>query len=67
MTIIIAAMQDSLLSIESGKSGWKTHESLRGTHPQWLAFEPRNATVRIVGRLAMYCGRLMMLDRLGIE
>ncbi len=49
MTIIIAAMQDSLLSIESSKTGWKTHESLRGTHPQCLAFDPRNAN-------CAYCG-----------
>jgi hypothetical protein len=49
MTIIIAAMQDSLLSIESSKTGWKTHESLRGTHPQCLAFDPRNGN-------CAYCG-----------
>ena len=49
MTIIIAAMQDSLLSIESSKTGWKSHESLRGTHPQSLAFDPRNAN-------RAYCG-----------
>ena len=49
MTIIIAAMQDSLLSIESSKTGWKTHESLRETHPQCLAFDPRNAN-------RAYCG-----------
>src|SRR6266550_4384589 len=42
MTIIIAAMQDSLLSIESSKTGWKTHESLRRTHPQCLAFDTWN-------------------------
>ena len=49
MTIIIAAMQDSLLSIESSKTRWKTHESLRGTQPQCLAFDPRNAN-------RAYCG-----------
>ena len=42
-------MQDSLLSIESSKTGSKTHESLRGTHPQCLAFDPRNAN-------CAYCG-----------
>jgi hypothetical protein len=30
MTSIIAAMQDSLLLLESSKTGWKTHESLKG-------------------------------------
>jgi len=49
MTIIIAAMQDSLLSIEPSKTGWKTHESLRGTLPQCLAFDPWNAN-------RAYCG-----------
>jgi hypothetical protein len=34
MAIIIAAMQDLLLSFESSKIGWKTHESLKGCHPQ---------------------------------
>jgi hypothetical protein len=33
MTSIIAAMQDSLLLLESSKTGWKTHESLKGSHP----------------------------------
>jgi tetratricopeptide (TPR) repeat protein len=28
MTIIIAAMQDLLISFESSKTGWKTHEAL---------------------------------------
>jgi hypothetical protein len=53
----MAAMQDSLLSIESSKTGWKTYES------SILGMQ----TVCIVGRLAMDCVRLMTLDRLGIE
>src|SRR5438874_10221222 len=50
MTTLIAAMQDSLLTLESStKTGWKTHESLRGTHPQCIAFDPRNSN-------RAYCG-----------
>ena len=33
----------------STKTGWKTHESLRGTHPQCIAFDPRNSN-------NAYCG-----------
>src|SRR5215813_4738095 len=51
MTIIIAAMQDSLLLIESSKTGWKTHESLKGCHPQSLTFDHRNSN-------RVYCGTL---------
>ena len=49
MTILIAAMQDLLLSFESSKTGWKTHESLKGTHPQSVTFDPRNPN-------RAYCG-----------
>ena len=42
MTSIIAAMQDSLLLIESSKTGWKTHESLKGCHPESVTFDHRN-------------------------
>ncbi|HYY40926.1 MAG TPA: hypothetical protein VE692_06720, partial [Nitrososphaera sp.] len=50
-TILMIAMQDSVLTFESSKSGWKkkTYESLKGTHPQCIAFDPSN-TNRI------YCG-----------
>jgi hypothetical protein len=34
MTSILAAMQESLLIIESSKTGWKPHESLEETNPQ---------------------------------
>ena len=41
MTTLIAAMQDSLLTLESStKTGWKTHESLGGTRPQGISFDP---------------------------
>ena len=48
-TIIIAAMQDSILTLESSKTGWKTQESLKGTSPQCIAFDPRNSN-------RAYCG-----------
>ena len=49
MTSIVAAMQDSLLLIESSKTGWKTHEVLKGSHPQSVTFDTRNAN-------RVYCG-----------
>ena len=49
MTTIIVAMQDSILTIESSKTGWKTKESLKGTSPQCIAFDPRNSN-------RAYCG-----------
>ncbi len=49
MTTIIAAMQDSLLTVESSKTGWKLHESLKGTSPQCIAFDPSNP-------IRAYCG-----------
>ena len=51
MTSIIAAMQDSLLLIESSKTGWKSHEYLKGSHPQSVTFDPRNPN-------RVYCGTL---------
>ena len=51
MTSILAAMQDSLLLIESSKTGWKTHESLKGCHPQSVTFDHRNSN-------RVYCGTL---------
>src|SRR5215471_5726189 len=49
MTSIIAAMQDSLLLIEPSKTGWKTHESLKGCHPESVTFDHRNSN-------RVYCG-----------
>jgi hypothetical protein len=49
MTSIIAAMQDSLLLIESSKTGWKSHEYLKGSHPQSVTFDTRNPN-------RVYCG-----------
>ncbi|HEX6028319.1 MAG TPA: hypothetical protein VFY64_04700 [Nitrososphaeraceae archaeon] len=49
MTTIIAGLQNSVLVLESSKSGWKTYESMKGSHPQSIAFDrlnPRRA----------YCG-----------
>ena len=49
MTTILAGMQDSLLVLKSSKDGWKVHESLVGTHPQSIAFDPLNPN-------RAYCG-----------
>ena len=51
MTTIIAAMQDSIITLESSKTGWKTQESLKDTSPQCIAFDPRNSS-------RAYCGTL---------
>jgi photosystem II stability/assembly factor-like uncharacterized protein len=42
MTTLIAGMQNSVLVLESSKTGWKTHENLRGSHPQSIAFDRKN-------------------------
>ena len=39
-TKIFVAMQDSFLILESSEANWKTHECLKGTHPQCIAFDP---------------------------
>ena len=49
MTTIIAGMQNSVLVLESSKSGWKTYESLKGSHPQGIAFDRLNPN-------RAYCG-----------
>jgi photosystem II stability/assembly factor-like uncharacterized protein len=49
MAKLMVAMQNSLLTIESTKNGWKTRESLRGTSPQCVAFDPSNPN-------RVYCG-----------
>jgi photosystem II stability/assembly factor-like uncharacterized protein len=49
MTTLIAGMQKSLLVFESSKIRWKTHECLKGTHPQGIAYDPRNLN-------RAYCG-----------
>ena len=49
MSVLIAAIQDSLLTLESSKDGWKTRESLKGTSPQCIAFDPSNPS-------RAYCG-----------
>ena len=41
MTTLLAAMQNSVLVLESSKTGWRIHENLRGTHPQGIAFDHR--------------------------
>ncbi len=49
MTTILVGMQDSLLLLESSKSGWKSFEPMKGTHPQCLSFDYRNQNIA-------YCG-----------
>jgi photosystem II stability/assembly factor-like uncharacterized protein len=49
MTTILAGMQNSLLVLTSSKDGWKVHESLIGTHPDSIAFDPISPSVA-------YCG-----------
>jgi photosystem II stability/assembly factor-like uncharacterized protein len=39
MTTIIAGMQNSVLVLESSNTKWKTHEHLKGCHPQSIAFD----------------------------
>jgi|GEM_PF-3820372 len=39
-TILVAAIQDSLLIVESSNDGWKKiHEPSKGTSPQCVAFD----------------------------
>ena len=50
MTTIIVGMQDSVLVIESSNTNrYKIREYLKGTHPQSVAFDPRNPN-------RAYCG-----------
>ena len=51
-TKLMIAMEDSVIMIESSKTGWKKiHESLKGTHPQCVTFDPNNPD-------RAYCGTL---------
>lgn len=49
MTFLLAAMENSVLVLESSKSGWKTTETLKGSHPQAVAFDQGNSE-------RLYCG-----------
>jgi photosystem II stability/assembly factor-like uncharacterized protein len=49
-TKLMIAMEDSILTFESSKTGWKkVHESLKGTHLQCITFDPNNPN-------RAYCG-----------
>ena len=63
-TKLVIAMQDSLLLLESSKTGWKTRESLKGTSPQCVAFDPTIQIAHIALRLVMDHGRQMMVGNL---
>jgi photosystem II stability/assembly factor-like uncharacterized protein len=43
MTILMVGMDDSVLTLESSKSGWNSRESLKETSPQSIAFDPLNS------------------------
>jgi photosystem II stability/assembly factor-like uncharacterized protein len=43
MTILMVGMDDSVLTLESSKSGWNSRESLKETNPQSIAFDPLNS------------------------
>jgi hypothetical protein len=42
MIILMVGMHDSVLTLESSKSGWNSRESLKGTSPESIAFDPLN-------------------------
>ena len=43
MTILMVGIHDSVLTLEFSKSGWNSRESLKGTQPQSIAFDPLNS------------------------
>ena len=46
-TKLMVAMEDSVLAFESSKTGWKkVYESLKGTHPQCITFDPNKGQGR---------------------
>ena len=49
MTILLAALENSLLVIESSNYGWKIQEHLKGFHPTSVAVDPQNSS-------RAYCG-----------
>jgi photosystem II stability/assembly factor-like uncharacterized protein len=52
MTIIMVAMQNSILSIESVQTGWKADESLKQTQPQCVAIDTLSSNVAYCGTFA---------------
>jgi photosystem II stability/assembly factor-like uncharacterized protein len=53
MTTILAGLQDSLLVLRSSGAVWKAHESLIGTHPESIAFDPINLSTAYCGTFGM--------------
>jgi hypothetical protein len=49
MTVILAALQNSLLVVDSTRDGWITHEHLKGYSVQTVAFDHPNHS-------RAYCG-----------
>lgn len=49
MTILLAALENSLLVMESSNDRWKVQEHLKGFHPTSVAIDPQNSS-------RAYCG-----------
>jgi|RhiMethySRZTD1v2_1073278.scaffolds.fasta_scaffold548831_2 photosystem II stability/assembly factor-like uncharacterized protein len=43
MTRLMVGMHNSVLTLESSNTGWNSRESLEGTQPQSIAFDPLNS------------------------
>ncbi|MGH9987910.1 MAG: hypothetical protein ACRD8W_28545, partial [Nitrososphaeraceae archaeon] len=43
MTSLMIGMQDSVLVLESSKTGWNSRESLKETNPQSISFDRLNS------------------------
>jgi hypothetical protein len=63
MTTILVGLQDSLLVARSSKAGWKVNESLMGTHPESIAFDPINPGTALAGAY----GKQPMADKIGTK
>jgi hypothetical protein len=63
----MVAMEHSVLMFESSRTGWKkAYESLKGTHPQCVTFDPNNPNRAYCGTFGGDYGRQMMVDKLGV-
>ena len=66
MTRLMVGMHDSVLSLESSNTGWNSRESLKGTQPQSIAFDPLNSGRVYVLLLETAYGDLMIMVRPGV-
>ncbi len=67
MTTILAAMQNSLLVLDSIKEGWKIHEHLKHHSPNSVALDPDNPSTAYCGLLMLDFGELLMAVNVGIK